>query len=448
MELIEWRRGSTTILAATGRLDIETADAFRDALLSRISADGDRRLVLDFSGVQYISSAGLRALMIASKQARAAGVILAIAAMQPIVAEIFQISRFDTLIACHATVEQALVERAGQAAKAQPAAEDSPDKGKGIGVHFWGTRGSLPAPLSVAQLRAKLAAALVAGASLNLDSLEKAKGFVDGLPFRIGGTYGGNSSCVELSATGNDIVLLDMGSGARLAGHDALRRLGGQPGHFHVFMSHLHWDHIMGFPFFTPAYIPGQQIHIYGCHDHLEQAFRRQQAEPSFPVDFSRMGANIEFIVLEPERSYDIAGYQVMARRQLHGGDSYGYRFERDGRVVVYSTDAEHKPEHAEDVRGFVELFRDADLVIFDAMYSLAESVSIREDWGHSSNVVGVELCQQAGVKQLALFHHEPVNDDAAIDRLCQEAQRLEEITRTGTRLDILAAYDGLELRV
>ena len=448
MELIEWRRGSTSILAATGRLDIETADAFRDALLSRISADGDRRLVLDFSGVQYISSIGLRALMIAAKQSRAAGVTLAIAAMQPIVAEIFQISRFDTLIACHATVEQALADGPGQAAQAQAATQESAGQHKGIRVHFWGTRGSLPTPLGVAQLRAKLAAALVAGASLNLDSLEKAKSFVDGLPFRIGGTYGGNSSCVELSAAGDDIVLLDLGSGARLAGHDALRRLGGQPGHFHVFMSHLHWDHIMGFPFFVPAYIPGQHIHIYGCHDQMEHAFRRQQAEPSFPVDFSRMGANIEFVVLEPERRYDIAGYQVMAQRQLHGGDSYGYRFEREGKVVVYSTDAEHKPEHAQDVRGFVELFRNADLVIFDAMYSLAESVSIREDWGHSSNVVGVELCQQAGVKQLALFHHEPVNDDAAIDRLCQEAQRLEEITRTGTRLDILAAYDGLELDV
>ena len=448
MDLIEWRRGSTAILAATGRLDVGTADSFRDALLSRISPDGDRRLVLDFSGVQYISSAGLRALMIASRRARTAGVSLAIAAMQPIVAEIFQISRFDTLIACHATVEQALAETPGRAAQVRAAAQESTDDGKGISVRFWGTRGSLPAPLGLEQLRDKLAAALVAGASLNLDSPEKARSFVDGLPFHIGGTYGGNSSCVELGATGDDIVLLDMGSGARLAGHHALRRLGGRPGHFHVFMSHLHWDHIMGFPFFVPAYVPGQHIHIYGCHDQLQLAFRRQQAEPSFPVDFSCMGANIEFVALEPERTYDIAGYKVMARLQLHEGDSYGYRFERDGKVVVYSTDAEHKPEHAEDVRGFVELFRDADLVIFDAMYSLADSVSIREDWGHSSNVVGVELCQQAGVKRLALFHHEPVNDDAAIDRLCHEAQRLEEITRTGARLDILAAYDGLELDV
>ena len=151
---------------------------------------------------------------------------------------------------------------------------------------------------------------------------------------------------------------------------------------------------------------------------------------------------------MEPGRSYDIAGYKVSAQLQLHGGDSYAYRFERDGRVLVYSTDAEHKPENDDDVRAFVDLFRNADLVIFDSMYSLADTVSIREDWGHSSNVVGVELCQEAGARRLALFHHEPVNDDETLDRLCQEARRLEEITRRGEGLDIVSAYDGLELDV
>lgn len=446
MQLVESRQGSAPVLAVTGRLDIATAESFRDALLALIADGGDRKLVLDFSGVDYISSAGLRVLMIASKQARAAGVAVAIAGLQPIVAEIFQISRFDTLFPCHATVALALADKPGSQPSQAAAGLKSMDGGAGITVRFWGTRGSLPTPLSLQQLRQKMASALVAGAGLNLDTLDKARNFVDGLPFRTGGTYGGNSSCVELSAADDNVVLLDMGSGARLAGHEALRRLAGRPGEFHVFMSHVHWDHIMGFPFFVPAYVPGQRVRIYGCHEQLEHAFRRQQAEPSFPVDFSKLGANIEFVVLEPERSYEIAGYRVTARLQLHGGDSYGYRFERSGKVVVYSTDAEHKPGHAEDVRGFVELFRDADLVIFDAMYSLADSVSIREDWGHSSNVVGVELCQQAGARRLALFHHEPVNDDAAIDRLCHEAQRLEEITRLGERLEILAAYDGLEI--
>ena len=446
MELVQSRHGQTAVLAVSGRLHIATADAFRDAVLALVRAGAERKLLLDFSAVEYISSAGLRVLMIASKQARAASVSIAIAGLQPLVAEIFQISRFDTLFPCYPTVASALADRPDAAAPKAQAGTAMQQGRDGVTVRFWGTRGSLPTPLALPQLRNKLASAVQAGAGLDLDTPEKARRFVDALPFHIGGTYGGNSACVELSAAGDDIVLLDMGSGARQAGHDALRRLAGRRGDFHIFMSHLHWDHIMGFPFFVPAYIPGQRIHIYGCHEQLEHAFRRQQDTPSFPVDFAMMGAQIEFVQLEPGQTREIAGYRVTAMLQLHGGDSYGYRFERHGKVVVYSTDAEHKPENADDVRRFVNLFRAADLVIFDAMYSLADSVSIREDWGHSSNVVGVELCQQAGARRLALFHHEPMNDDAAIDRLCQEARRLEEITRVGKGLDILAAFDGLEI--
>jgi anti-anti-sigma factor len=460
MEWVASRQPTTGVLAVRGRLDASSADAFEAALsgqLEQARTDGIATLVLDFAAVDYISSAGLRALMLGARRARSAGVGLRVAGMQSLVAEIFRISRFDTFIAAHASLAEALAAAAlpANASASAPATTvpgaapratahaPGPD---GIRVRFWGTRGSLPTPMPLASLRDKLAAALVAGAGQSLDTLEKAHAFVSTLPFEIGGTHGGNSPCVELSSSGDRVVLLDMGSGARLAGADALRRLDGRPGEFHVFMSHLHWDHIMGFPFFAPAYIPGQRIRIHGCHPQLEEAFRRQQAEPSFPVPFSRMGADISFDVLEPERDYDIAGYQVRASLQLHGGDSYGYRFTRDGKTVVYSTDAEHKPEQAEDARRFVALFRDADLVVFDAMYSLADSVSIREDWGHSSNVAGVELCQKAGARRLALFHHEPVNDDAAISRLLQEARRLEQLTRAGAPLDIVAAYDGLEL--
>jgi ribonuclease BN (tRNA processing enzyme) len=163
-------------------------------------------------------------------------------------------------------------------------------------------------------------------------------------------------------------------------------------------------------------------------------------------VDFAQLGARIEFIRLETDRPYDIAGYRVTAKLQAHGGDSYGYRFERAGRSVVYSTDSEHKLEDAAEMLDFAEFFRDADLVIFDAMYSLAESVSVKEDWGHSSNVVGVELCQLANAKRLMLYHHEPAHDDATIELLWRETQRLEEITRAAHYVQVLAAYDGLEI--
>jgi phosphoribosyl 1,2-cyclic phosphodiesterase len=213
-------------------------------------------------------------------------------------------------------------------------------------------------------------------------------------------------------------------------------------------MSHLHWDHIMGLPFFTPAYIAGNRIRIYGSHVGLEAALRRQQDQPSFPVDFSIFRAGFEFVHLDPGKRYDVAGMTVTTKLQRHGGDSYGYRFEANGRTVIYSTDSEHKLSDPEETKGFVEFFRRADVVIFDAMYSLADAISIKADWGHSSNVVGVELCQMAGARHLCLFHHEAASDDEAIERALVEARRLEEITRTGEPLRVTAAYDGMEIEL
>jgi phosphoribosyl 1,2-cyclic phosphodiesterase len=213
-------------------------------------------------------------------------------------------------------------------------------------------------------------------------------------------------------------------------------------------MSHVHWDHIMGFPFFVPAFIPGNRIRIHSCHPKFESAIRGQNHEPCFPVEFSALGASIEFIPLEAGVPYEIGGATVTGLPQLHGGESFGYRIERDGRSVVYTTDAEYKPEDTDQMSRTVEFFRGADLVIFDSMYSLAESISVKEDWGHSSNILGVELCQMAGVKTLCLFHHEPVNDDARIEGILQETLRFEEITRAGPPLEVRAAHDGLVLEI
>ena len=313
-------------------------------------------------------------------------------------------------------------------------------------VHFWGTRGSIPAALTARDVREKVVAALLAASGRTIDTPQRAHAFADELPFASTRTFGGNSSCVELRSEGAPRVLCDMGSGARGAGLSALRELAGKPGEFHVFMSHLHWDHIMGFPFFAPAYVPGHTIRIYGCHQELEHAFRLQQSPPCFPVDFSVMAARIEFQRLEAGRPYELAGYRVTPKLQSHGGDSYGYRFERGDKTLIYSTDSEHKLDDMHETQSFIDFFRDADIVIFDAMYSLADAISVKEDWGHSNNVTGVELCQMARAKHLVLYHHEPAYDDATIERLWRETQRLEQITREAHAVEVTAAYDGLEI--
>ncbi len=317
-------------------------------------------------------------------------------------------------------------------------------------VTFWGTRGSLPTPLNARAVRKKLVNALVKGAAKNLDTPEKAEAFCEEeLSFAESSTFGGNSSCIQVDVGGPDYLLCDLGSGVREFSLAAIAKHGPRaPQTYHILMSHVHWDHIMGFPFFIPCFIPGNRVVIYSCHDKVEKAIRYQNHTPCFPVEFTALAAKIEFVKLEADKSYDIAGAKIIGTRQMHVNDSYGYRIEKNGKTVVYTTDSEHKPEDKAEMLRAADFFKNADLVIFDAMYSLADSVSMKEDWGHSSNVMGVELCQMAGARKLCLFHHEPVYDDARLEGVFRETIRFEEITRTDSKLDVVIAYDGLVLDV
>ena len=204
------------------------------------------------------------------------------------------------------------------------------------------------------------------------------------------------------------------------------------PQTFHIFMSHLHWDHIMGLPFFVPAFIPGNRVVIYGGHADLEAALRRQQEQPSFPVDFSIFGATMEFVRLEPGRTHEVAGMAVTLdaaapRRRLVRLPLRGAAASR--RVL----DRLRAPAGADPSTpsASCDFFRDADLVIFDAMYSLADAISVKADWGHSSNIVGVELCQMA--RRAAPVPVPPragLRRRRASTRVLAETRRLEEITR------------------
>src|SRR3954466_14616688 len=314
-------------------------------------------------------------------------------------------------------------------------------------VRFWGTRGSIPVALTAADVRDKLAQALVQASGKTFASYEEAHAYATAeLNFSLTHTFGGHTPCVEIEAPGDEYFVCDMGSGARAFGVHVLARQARKPATINIFMSHVHWDHIMGFPFLGPAYVPGTKIRIHGCHDVLEHAFRLQQSPPCFPVEFSQLGADIEFVKLEPDKPYRVNDVTVTPHLQLHGGDSYGYRFEHAGKSAIYSTDSEHKLENRRDAEAFAQFFRNADLVIFDAMYALAEAISVKADWGHSSNIVGVELCQMARARHLMLFHHEPANNDATLEGLLREARRFEELTRGEQPLRVSAAYDGLEV--
>ncbi|HXG81071.1 MAG TPA: MBL fold metallo-hydrolase, partial [Sphingomicrobium sp.] len=310
--------------------------------------------------------------------------------------------------------------------------------------------GSLPVALTADAVRRKVANALLAANGRQFADRSEAERFVEEeLSFAAGAGYGGATSCVELEAGDGSYFICDMGSGLRQFGLNSMwRNAQGHTKVYNFFLSHLHWDHIMGFPFFVPAFDPGAIIRIHAGHPDAEQALRRQQEEISFPVPFDWLKADIQFVQLNPGETHEVDGMSVETILQSHSHGSYGYRFtDGDGRVAIYSTDSEHKPENMPAESAFISFFREADLVICDTMYSLADSVSMKEDWGHSSNLVAIDLCHEAQAKCLALFHHEPTYDDEDIQRMHEESIRYEELTRQGPPLEVICAYDGLEVR-
>lgn len=318
-------------------------------------------------------------------------------------------------------------------------------------IKFWGTRGSIPTPAMPAARREQLRAILSEATPVDIANPASIDAFIDhGCRGTLPTVYGGNTACVNVSCDDGRELMIDLGSGAReYAAHVMSTRGPVSKDPYHVLMSHLHWDHIMGFPFFVPAYIPGNVVNIYSCHRDTEEAFRRQHGAPSFPVPFEVLGAEINFHQLDPTETVQINGFEVTPHLLHHAGDAYAYRIRRGEGDVVYASDGEHKPHLVSDEYPYVQFIKDTKLLIFDAQYSLAETVSVKEDWGHSSNFVGVELALLGGVERLVFIHHEPLNSDEKIDEIVAEARQIERMMRENRDpVSIAAAFDGLEIEL
>ena len=328
-------------------------------------------------------------------------------------------------------------------------------------VYFWGTRGSLPAALTAQSHRQKIFRAVEAARGLNLDSDQGIYDFIDTkLPFAVSRTYGSNTSCIEIKddTDGDEYILCDAGSGIRDFASQWVKAGHATESHtFHILMTHLHWDHVMGFPFFTPAYIPGNRIIFHGYHDTIPGTFKSQMDPPTFPVPFSMLGADIEFDIQPPCTPFNIGGFEITSIEQNHPGISYGFRFAKDGKSFVYSTDSEHKDDAYDKEYPFIKFFQDADLLVFDAQYSLADATFSKADWGHSSNVMGVELASRSMVKHLVMFHNEPTADDNSLDEFLFNTRMYSDIyhsesednlSRPQYPENISIAYDGMEIEI
>ncbi len=289
-----------------------------------------------------------------------------------------------------------------------------------IFVKFWGTRGSIPTPG---------------------DRTRK---------------YGGNTACVEIRCDRN-LFFCDAGSGIRELGDDLLARgTGPMVGHF--FFSHAHWDHIQGFPFFTPADRPGNRFLIYGARqgdDRFYQLLSGQMKSDYFPIGFGALRAEILADHLDEGRK-EIGDVLVESMRLNHPGGCLSYSFSHQSKKIVYATDNEveveaYEPETNGQAKlriakpALVKFIQGADLLVHDGQYTDTEYASKR-GWGHTSCLTAVDLAVQASVKQLAIFHHDPTHADSFVDEIVESCRR--RVHRFSSELIVFAAREGMELEI
>jgi len=314
-------------------------------------------------------------------------------------------------------------------------------------VKFWGTRGSIPAPISSEAIRQKILLALEGAAGLDLSDQAVLERYLERLPFTVQRTVGGNTLCVEVRS-GDQLLILDAGSGLRDLGIDLMQRgfaNGGQVADFLV--THTHWDHIQGFPYFQPAFVPNNKFIFHAPFNDLADRLAQQQDAIYFPVPMSYMSATLEFREIPEDGWYQIGNFRVYPMRTSHPGLTYGYRIDDGQSCLVYATDSEYKRVDPDSTRRYTEFFQEADLLIFDAQYSLTEALD-RLDWGHSTAIMGAELARRAQVKQLALFHHDPTSSDEKIWASKEQADAYLMSHPGQHTCQVLLAYDGLSLEI
>ena len=302
-------------------------------------------------------------------------------------------------------------------------------------VRFWGVRGSIPVP----------------GPNTN--------------------RYGGNTSCVEVCPRGSSApLIIDAGTGLRRLGKQLMdTRFGEGRGTAHLLISHTHWDHIQGLPFFSPLYQDGNSLHVYARQrndTHLRAVFASQTEDPYFPVGFDELKAEVDFRELVEGQSFEIGDASVSCTRLNHPWIAMAYRIDVDGASVVYASDTapfndvllEHEfieqppepgaPLNPEDKAtleamraGLVKLCQGADCVIYDTQFT-PEEYAIKPHWGHSTPDDAIAVAMDAKVKQLVLYHHAPSRSDDELDAILSEyRQKLR-----GSNLKLDAAFEGMEI--
>jgi phosphoribosyl 1,2-cyclic phosphodiesterase len=289
-------------------------------------------------------------------------------------------------------------------------------------IKLWGVRGSLPSPLLPHEIENRVRTTLTEFLRRGLKSSDQIDEFLRTLPLHQLGGFGGNTASIEVT-TPTQTILIDAGSGIRRAGDRLLAGpLGRGQGEVHIFFTHFHWDHVVGLPFFSPIFIPGNRVHFYAVQADLEENIRAVFRKPTFPVPFEKLGASIQFHKLEARKPRHYGDLTLTPYKLDHPDPCWGFKIEHEGKAFSYCVDTEATRASREDLGEDLPLYQGVDAMVFDAQYTILDAAE-RVDWGHAAAAFGLDIAMREGIKKVYFVHHDPAADDARIFEAEQQAR-------------------------
>lgn len=272
-------------------------------------------------------------------------------------------------------------------------------------LKFWGVRGSLPSCETPEQWEHHFAQLLRSFFKEGYSKAEDVSEFIQSRPPQFVGGFGTDTSAVEVSGD-STTLLIDGGSGLRRYGQSIQSQLKGGEEH-HILLTHFHWDHLIGIPFFTPMFMTGQTVHFYAVQEDLEKNIRLKFSKPFFPVPFESLASKIIFHKLEPRKPSKIGEFKVTPYQLDHPDPCWGFRIEKEGLSYAHCVDTEGTRVSREEIGLDLPLYQKADLMYFDAQYTLPELVE-KSNWGHSAAQIGLDIALREGIGHVIFGHHDP----------------------------------------